>query len=115
MSDMIANLISILVVVLVGITGTTIFLSDRMVKRYREEVEEAVLKARKAEDSLKVRETESKMDKAGIELAKKVYGAVRKTGGTEELVGANTTPTELSEEEKRIAKEVSKKPVTDSQ
>lgn len=114
MNSTISVLISIFVTVLVGITGATIFISDRMVNRYRKEAEEAVAKAKKSSNEVKAKKAEADIGVAGIELAKKVYNAVRVGEDAESSIGANTSPTELSEEEKRIAKEVSKKPDTDS-
>ena len=115
MNDTIATLVTICVIIRVALTGGSIFLSDRMVKKYKAEAEKAVAKAKKNENALKAEKAESDMVKAGVKIAEKVYKAVRVGDEVESIIGANTSPTELSEEEKRIAKEVSEKPDTDCQ
>lgn len=115
MNDTIAILVTIFVIILVALTGGSIFLSDRMVKKYKAEAEKAVAKAKRNENALKAEKAEADMVKAGVKIAEKVYKAVRVGDEVESIIGANTSPTELSEEEKRIAKEVSEKPDTDCQ
>lgn len=107
MNSTISALIGILVVVLVGITGATVFISERQVNRYKKEAEKARADAKKKDNELSAEKAENDIRDAGASLAKKVYKAVLASDDSVSAIRANTATTVLSEKEKKIAKEVS--------
>lgn len=107
-------IVSVLVALLAGVTGATLFFSNRYVKKAREEAEEAMAEAKKSEYGRKAEEAESSMASAGMEVIKKIYKAKRvldESSERESLIGADAS-TWLTDEEKENAKKASKYHIT---